>query len=89
VIIEIEPPVSAVASPALTETRPPADNFPLPTTMLTLPPAPLVADPVRRVIIPLLAPVTTFPVIRERDPDAPDGASAVLMLNDPLDVAEP
>jgi hypothetical protein len=57
--------------------------------MLTLPPVPFVADPVLRVIMPLL-PSDVVPEVKERDPDAPlVPPLAVRMLKTPLDFALP
>ena len=89
-IIEMAPPVSAVASPAFTATRPPVDTLPLPTTILMLPPVPNVAEPVRNVIIPLDPPVTVLPDENEREPLTPfEPELAVRMLKVPLDFARP
>ena len=89
-INEIAPPVPAVAaSPALTATRPPVELFPLPTTILKLPPAPDVAEPVRSVIMPLL-PFDVVPEVNDKEPLVPFApAMAVRTLNTPLDVARP
>jgi hypothetical protein len=88
--MEIEPPVAVdVASPALMAIRPPELNFPLPTTTLTLPATPLVADPVRNVIWPLL-PLLVVPEVKDREPAVPAApALAVRTLNAPLEVARP
>jgi hypothetical protein len=56
---------------------------------LMLPPAPLIADPVLNVIIPLL-PLLELPEVNESEPETPlVPASAVLMLNTPLEFARP
>jgi hypothetical protein len=58
--------------------------------MLKLPAVPSVAEPVRIVIIPELPFVTVFPDVKDREPETPlPPASAVRMLNAPLDVARP
>jgi hypothetical protein len=89
VISEIAPPVTAVASPLVTVTRPPAVSFPLPTIMLTLPAAPFVAEPVRRVIFPLL-PLLVVPDVNESELDTDKSPPfAVRTLKAPLDVALP
>jgi hypothetical protein len=88
-MIEIAPPVTAVASPALIVIRPPAVSFPLPTTTLTLPPVPFVAEPVRNVTLPLL-PFVDDPDVSDKDPEvAFCPPFAVRTLKAPLDVARP
>ena len=55
-------------------------------TLLTDPPAPLVAEPVRSVAMPLL-PFDVQPDVSDSWPDTPAGpALAVRTLNTPLDV---
>jgi hypothetical protein len=64
-------------------------SLPLPTTTLTLPAAPFVADPVRKVICPLL-PFVVDPDVSDSELDVPAApAFAERTLNAPLDVARP
>ena len=89
VIIDTAPPVDAVASPALTTMRPPAEIDPLPTAMLTDPLVPLVASPVLNVITPLL-PFDVVPDENDNDPLVPSAPEfAVRTLKTPLDAARP
>jgi hypothetical protein len=56
---------------------------------LMLPPTPLVEEPVRSVIIPVL-PVAEVPVVKERELEIPlTPASPERMLKTPLDLARP
>jgi hypothetical protein len=91
-IIETAPPVlseAAVLSPADTVMRPPVERFPLPITILTLPAVHLVAEPVRRVMFPLL-PLVVEPEVSEREPETPSApAFAERTLKAPLEVARP
>ena len=83
------PSLQLEVAPAVITTRPPVLKLPLPTTTLTLPDAPFVAEPVRRVIIPLL-PFEVVPVVSDNDPLTPLApAFAVRILKVPLDVAVP
>ena len=68
--------------------RPPTPLFPSPTIKLTLPPTPLIEVPVRSEMDALL-PLLEVPVTTESAPLTPAvPASAVRMLNAPLDVAD-
>ena len=83
------PSLQLEVAPAVITTRPPVLELPLPTTTLTLPDAPFVAEPVRRVIIPLL-PSDVTPEVKDREPEIPlSPESAVRTLNDPLEEAVP
>ena len=67
----------------------PAEVSPLPTTRLMLPDVPFVAAPERTVIEPLF-PLVVAPVVNANAPDTPSvPAFAVLILNEPLEVAVP
>jgi len=86
---EIEPPVLSPLSPAVKTIRPPAPSDPVPTSKLILPAAPLDAKPDRRVTDPLL-PTEVIPDLIFRDPLTPSvPASAVFIVNAPLDVEDP
>ena len=88
-LIDTEPPVISVLSPAFTTIRPPETPLPLPTAMLILPPTPDVADPVVRTIDPLL-PLVADPDFSDRAPLVPlDPPSADRRVNAPLLVAVP
>ena len=75
--------------PASTARRPPALSLPLPTTILTLPAVPFVAEPVRSVICPLL-PLVVTPDVKERELEVPFvPALALRTLKAPLEVVRP
>jgi hypothetical protein len=89
VIIEMDPPVDDVLSPAFTATRPPEACFPEPTTTLILPEIPDVAEPVRKLNIPV-PPFVLVPDEKDKDPvtpATPDGVERT--LNAPLDDVRP
>jgi len=76
--------VLTALSPALITTRPPADESPLPTDTLKLPDTPVVAEPVRTTIDPLL-PFVVTPDFKDTAPLTPlVPASALRKLNAPL-----
>ena len=90
-VTEILPPIvlSAVVSPALRTTSPPAPVVPEPTVVKIDPPLPLVAEPVRNEIKPL-SPLLVVPVINDRKPLTPLVPAFEVFKNiDPLDLVVP
>ena len=79
----------SVLSPEFSDTLPPLDLLPLPTTILMLPAVPRVAEPERRVIWPLL-PELVVPDVKESELDTEVSPPlAVRTLKAPLDFARP
>lgn len=89
VLMETEPPVSEVDSPAERTILPPAPELPLPIETLILPLTPEVDDPVRKEIAPLL-PLDVKPVFKAMFPLTPTvPAFDVRMVKAPLLDARP